>query len=100
MEIENKESKYIRAKERIYALKKFHKHLTSYVFVIIGLAVVNYLTDGWRYMWFLWVAFGWGIGLFFHAINTYGFNPFFGKNWEKRKIEELMEKEKEQEKWK
>ena len=51
-------------------------------------------------MWFLWAAFGWGIGVFFHALNTFKLNPFFGKDWEKRKIEELLEKDKEQEKWK
>lgn len=51
-------------------------------------------------MWFLWAAFGWGIGIFFHALNTFKWNPFFGKDWEKRKIEELLEKDKEQEKWK
>lgn len=99
MEQNSKESKYIRAKERVDELKKFYKNLTSYVVVIAGLAALNYWVDGWRYMWFLWAAFGWGIGLFFHAINAFRINPFFGKDWEKRKIEELLEKDKEQEKW-
>lgn len=99
MEINRKENKYIRAKERVDELKKFYSHLTSYVLVIGGLAVLNYWIDGWRYMWFLWAALGWGIGLIAHAVGTFSLNPFFGKDWEKRKIQEYMEKQEEKEKW-
>ena len=93
MEDFNKENKYIRAKERVEQLKKFYGNLTSYVIVISGLAVLNYWIDGWRYMWFLWAAFGWGIGLFFHAIRTFNLNPFFGKDWEERKIKKFMKED-------
>ena len=53
-------------------------------------------------MWFLWAAFGWGLGLLIHAIRTYNLNPFFGKQWEERKIKEFLEKEQNSEikKWK
>ncbi|NNM18010.1 MAG: 2TM domain-containing protein, partial [Croceitalea sp.] len=71
----------------------------SYIVVITGLGILNYYTNGWRYMWFLWAAFGWGIGIFFHAINTFNLNPFFGRNWEKRKIQEFMEKDQDKNKW-
>jgi hypothetical protein len=93
MEEFNKESKYIRAKERVEELKKFYGNLTSYVIVISGLALLNLWIDGWKYMWFLWAAFGWGIGLFFHAIRTFNLNPFFGKDWEQRKIKEFMKED-------
>jgi len=99
MQLNKNESKYIRAKERVEELKKFYGNLTSYAIVITGLAILNYYIDGWRYMWFLWAAFGWGIGLFFHAINTFRWNPFFGKDWENRKIKELMSKDENQQKW-
>lgn len=99
MEINKNASKYIRAKERVEVLKKFYRHLTSYVLVIVGLGVLNYWADGWRYMWFLWVALGWGIGIVSHAVGTFGLNPFFGKDWEKRKIQEYMDKQEEKEKW-
>ena len=92
-------TKYLRAKERVDELKKFYGNLTSYVLVITGLAILNYYTNGWSYMWFLWAAFGWGIGLIFHAIGTFNLNPFFGKGWEKRKIKELMDKDENQRKW-
>lgn len=95
----NKESKYFRARERVEELKKFYGNLTSYVIVISGLAILNYWIDGWRYMWFLWAAFGWGIGLFFHALKVFNLNPFFGKDWEKRKIREFMEDEENKTRW-
>lgn len=93
MEFDKKEIKYIKAKERVQELRKFYGNLTSYILVISLLAGINYWTNEWRYMWFLWAAFGWGIGLFFHAMNTFKLNPFFGKDWEERKINEIMEKE-------
>lgn len=99
MEYSNKESKYIRAKEKVEELKKFYANLWSYIMVISALALINYLTNGFGYMWFLWAAFGWGIGLLFHAVRTFNLNPFFGKNWEERKIRELMEENEKTEKW-
>lgn len=98
----DKQAKYLRAKERVEELKKFYGNLFSYIVVISVLALINYYTNGFSYMWFLWAAFGWGIGIIFHALGTFDLNPFFGKQWEKRKIEELMDQEEEREtqKWK
>jgi len=50
-------------------------------------------------MWFLWAAFGWGLGLAFKAIKVFGMNPFFGKDWEERKIREFMKEDEQQNKW-
>ena len=95
MEDLNKENKYIRARERVEELKKFYGNLTSYLFVITMLAVVNYLTY-WDYKWFLWPALGWGIGLAFHAAKTFRWNPFFSRDWEERKIKQFMEEDEKQ----
>ena len=100
MENQDKENRYIKAKERVSVLKKFYANFTSYILVLTALAVINYLTNGFRYMWFLWVAFGWGIGIFFHAVSVFNLNPFFGKGWEQRKIKEFMEEEEKTKKWK
>ncbi len=94
----NKENKYIRAKERVEELKKFYGNLASYVFVIALLAVINYLTY-WEYKWFLWAALGWGIGLFFHAVKTFRWNPFFSRDWEERKIREFMDEDEKSGRW-
>jgi hypothetical protein len=100
MENLDRESKYMRAKERVGELKKFYAHVWSYIMVITVLALINYLTNGFSYMWFLWAAFGWGVGVMFHAIGTFNLNPFFGKGWEEKKIREFMkEEEDETTKW-
>jgi hypothetical protein len=100
MEDHTREHKYLKAKERVDQLKKFYGNLTSYVLVITLLAFINYWTNEWRYMWFLWAAFGWGIGLFFHAINTFNLNPFFGRDWEDRKIKQFMDEDEVNSRWK
>ncbi len=100
MENSDRENKYFRAKERVECIKKFYTSLVSYVVIISLLAGLNYYIDEWRYPWFLWAAFGWGIGLVFQAVKAFGFNPFFGKGWEERKIKEFMNEEKNTERWK
>ncbi|MCJ7465136.1 MAG: 2TM domain-containing protein [Maribacter sp.] len=93
------DNKYYRAKERVEQIKKFYTSLTSYVVVISFLAALNYYNNEWRYAWFLWAAFGWGIGLVFHAIKVFGLNPFFGKDWEERKIKEFMNDDENENRW-
>ncbi|MEW7278376.1 2TM domain-containing protein [Aquimarina sp. 2201CG1-2-11] len=93
----DQEKKYQRARERVEELKKFYNKLSSYVIVIALLAGLNYYQNEWRYAWFLWPAFFWGIGLMFHAIKAFRINPMF-KNWEERKIRKFMEEEQDKEK--
>ena len=99
MEDFSKETKYLRAKERVECLKKFYGNILSYIVVISFLAILNYWINEWRYMWFLWAALGCGIGIIFHAIKTFNLNPFFGKDWEKRKIKEIMREDEHQNRW-
>ncbi|MUH36110.1 histidine kinase [Zobellia amurskyensis] len=94
-----RESKYIRAKERVEAEKKFYNGLISYVVVISFLAAINYYTNGFAYAWFLWAAFCWGIGIVVGAIKTFGGNPFFGRDWEQRKIKQFMQEDEQRTKW-
>lgn len=84
---------YERAQERVSELKKFYSNLTSYILVISFLAGLNYYQNQWEHLWFTWPAFGWGIGVFFHAIKTYRVNPMFNKEWEEQKIRKYMEEE-------
>ena len=64
-----------------------------YVIFIGFLAALNYYTNGWSYMWFLWAAFGWGIAVVFQAIKAFNWMPYMNKDWEERKIKEFMEEE-------
>ncbi|MGH7859466.1 MAG: ATP-binding protein, partial [Candidatus Binatia bacterium] len=59
-----------RAKRRARAEVGFYAHLMSYLGVIAFLALINLFTT--RYPWFLWPAFGWGIGLFSHYMAVFG----------------------------
>jgi hypothetical protein len=47
----------------------FHNHLRSFVIVNGVLVMMNMMTS--RYPWALWPIMGWGIGLLFHASDTY-----------------------------
>lgn len=85
------EKRYLKAKERVDQIKGFYGNLISYCIVIPFLWWLNYrITD---FLWAIFPTFGWGIGLFFHGMEAFGYNPFLGRNWEDRKIRELMEKE-------
>ena len=48
----------------------FIRHAISYLVVIAGLAAVNNLTYS-GYQWWLWVAFGWGIGVVSHFLSAF-----------------------------
>ncbi|MDT0295668.1 2TM domain-containing protein [Mesonia ostreae] len=88
-----KREKLERAQERVKAEKAFFGNLTAYCIVIPFLFFVNWMSNGLGTPWFLFAAIGWGIGLFFHYIEAFDHNPFFGKDWEQRKIKQLMEED-------
>jgi len=54
------------------------------------LVIINLVTSP-DALWFYWVTVFWGIGIIWHAIGVFG---KLGKNWEEKKIKELMEKDK------
>jgi hypothetical protein len=80
---------YARAKKRVEELKGFYGNLTAYSIVIPTLAIINYNTF-WGFQWFWFPMLGWGLGLSFHAFGVFG----YGKTWEERKIQEIVNKEK------
>ncbi|WCN36514.1 2TM domain-containing protein [Aneurinibacillus uraniidurans] len=86
------DEKYLRAKKRVQALKGFYIHLVIFVLVNIGLFFID-LVFSRDSVWFYYPLFGWGIGLVAHGVAVLGFGGLFGPEWEKRKIEEFMEKE-------
>lgn len=64
-----------RAEKRVEAKIGFHRHLASYViintFIILIWLIVGFTSHTW-WPWFIFPLVGWGIGLAFHAVNTYG----------------------------
>ena len=85
-------SKYVRAVKRVEKLKEFYQNLASYCIVIPFLIFIN-LRFSPGFYWFWFPMFGWGIGLTFHFLEVNNYNVFLGKNWEEKKIEELMKKQ-------
>jgi sensor histidine kinase YesM len=85
--IYNENMAYVRAKERVEKLKGFYGNLISYCFVIPFLIFINLKTGGFHWFWF--PMLGWGMGLTFHALETFG----YGKSWEEKKIREILHKE-------
>ncbi len=85
-----KEIKYLKAKERVEALRGFYVHLTVYVFVNLGLFFINMITSP-ETLWFIWPLMGWGIAIVLHALRVFVEGP--GSSWEEKKIAELMQEE-------
>ena len=88
-------SKYVKAVERVEKLKEFYQNLASYCLVIPFLIFIN-LRFSPQFHWFWFPIFGWGMGLVFHFLEVNNYNIFLGKNWEDKKIKELMAKENQQ----
>ena len=86
------DERYERAKKRVKELRDFYTSLATYAVVMIFLFFIDYSNGGgW---WVYWPAMGWGIGLVLHAFRVFG--PSSGSNWEKRKIQEFMERDGDQ----
>ncbi len=88
--IYNENMAYVKAKERVDQLKGFYGNLISYCCVIPILIIINVNTTDFQWFWF--PVLGWGMGLIFHAIEVFG----YGKNWEDRKIQEILKREENQ----
>ncbi len=104
MEISNKRNKFERAKKRVEELKKFYKHVAFYIVIngfFIGRRIYNDIaygdsfvdafTDIRNYRLFFW----WGVIVIIHGLKVYQFSFLFNKDWEKRKIKEEMNRNKE-----
>ena len=67
------------ALQRLEKKRDFRGHLLAYALVNAGLwaiwGVVFAVTGAW-FPWQLFVLFGWGIGVVFHALDAYGRLPF------------------------
>lgn len=92
-----KTDKYKRAKKRVDELKGFYIHLAIYVVINAFILVNVYLRtdDFWQWPHFV-TLFSWGLGIAFHGVYVFGFNPLLGKNWEQRMIQKYMDEDKKE----
>jgi hypothetical protein len=79
---------FFRAKERVEKLKGFYGNLVSYLIIIPILIIIN-LNSSNEFQWFWFPMLGWGMGLTFHAFETFG----FARTWEEKKIQEILNKQ-------
>jgi hypothetical protein len=94
---DRQERRYEQVHAMVQALKGFYVHAGAFVVVNIALFAINALTGGLAggVWWFYWPLIGWGIGLGAHALGVFGFSGGgpLGRDWEERKIREMMDKE-------
>lgn len=62
------------ALRRLEKRGEFRNHLAAYV-LVNALLIVVWAMVGGGFFWPIFPLFGWGIGLFFHGLDTYGRPP-------------------------
>ena len=98
----NKELSYHRALERVDRLRNFYYHASVYLVVNLVISVykvIRNLNQGETFSeafldlntFIVWLL--WGIGLALHAFSVFGLPLLLGRNWEERKIEKYMMKD-------
>lgn len=92
---------YDKAKRKVKEIKGFYVNLACYLMV---LPIIIYLNLKYtpEFHWFWFSMAGWGIGVVSHGMGAFGYYPFLGRDWEDKKLKELMNKmeKKDQEKTK
>lgn len=83
---------YEKAKKKVQNIRSFYVNIGLYCLIIPILIFIN-LTYTPEFHWFYFSMTGWGIGLLFHAMEAFDWNPVFGKDWEERKLKEILDKE-------
>jgi hypothetical protein len=90
--------RYYQAQEKVKNIRKFYEHLTLYFLCNPIVIAVNLMTSpGYLYFWYS--LLGWGVVIVLHGLKSFDSFPFFSKEWEKRKIDEILEKENNKQKW-
>ena len=78
---------------RVKVLRFFYTHLTVYVIVNFIILLIDVSTPGDP--WFYQVLLGWGLFIALHAAYTYELLPWSSRDWESRKVQELIEQQRE-----
>ncbi len=77
---------------RVRQLRGFYTHLSVYLAVNVGLLVINLISSPGR-LWVVWPLAGWGIAILIHGASVFLGGQFLGTEWERRKVEELVERQ-------
>lgn len=74
---------------RVRSLRLFYTHLTIYLLINFALVLADLSTHGET--WFYIPLLGWGLIVGLHAAQAYEMLPWFTEDWERRKVEELIQ---------
>jgi hypothetical protein len=77
------------ARRKVKSLRLLYTHLSVFVFANVILLLIDVSTPG--EVWFYKVLIGWGLLAGLHAAYTYELLPWSTRDWEQRKVRELME---------
>ncbi len=80
---------YKNAKKAVNEKLGFYTHLAVYLIVNLFFLFLNLKQGG--FIWAIYPAVGWGIGLLFHGLGVFSF--FNSKRWKQKQIYKEIEKQ-------
>ena len=78
---------------KVKSLRLLYSHLSIFVFGNVALLLIDQATPGEA--WFYKVLIGWGLLVGLHAAYTYELLPWSTRDWEQRKVRELMDEQRQ-----
>ncbi|PSG86441.1 2TM domain-containing protein [Aurantibacter aestuarii] len=88
---------YDRAVKRVKELKSFYIHLAVFLAINLFIVYINFTNlkpnESYFQMKNFYTFIFWGIGLLAHAASVFLPQMLMSKNWEKRKIDEYINRE-------
>lgn len=98
-DLDKEKMQYQKAKKKAREIRDFYINLSLFsIFIPIIIFINLYFVPEFHWFWFSII--GWGTGVTFHGLSTFGFRPFLKNDWEKRKIQQFIDQEIELEKQK
>lgn len=82
---------YDKARRKVKEIKGFYANLACYLTAMPILIYIN-LKYTPEFQWFWFSMLGWGISVIAHGMSAFSYYPFLGKDWEDKKLKELMDK--------
>ncbi|MCF6273711.1 MAG: helix-turn-helix domain-containing protein [Rhodobacteraceae bacterium] len=79
------------ALEYVRDIKGFYGNLLWYLAIMALLLAIN-LFQNPGYLWVIWPALGWGIGVLFHGLGVFEIFSPFGPEWEKKQMQKRLRK--------
>lgn len=88
------------AQRRVKQKKRLYVHFVVFVIGALFLVLANTVLgigEGFKIFeldWFVVAVFTWLFFFLYHVLNVYVLNKFMGKDWEKKQLDKLVEKQK------